>query len=564
VVVTILVAALAYANAVANDFALDDGGVIVRNALVHDWRGVWRAFATPYWPDGGGQYRPLTIAHFTADWVLSGGDPRWFHALNVAWHAAASLAAWAVLRGLLSAGGALGAALLFAVHPVHVEAVANVVGRAELIAATGVLTALWLHRRGSAWAAVPFALGLCAKESAIVFLGLAPLLDLAAGTLPRAPRDVARRYGASVAVAVAFIAAMLWVLRGGAVSSAEYLWGGVGAGQRILTMVAVLPHVARLLVFPVDLSADYSPAYLRFFDGVDLAFLAGVALSAAYLLALPAVWRRDRAAFVGLAWIPVAWSPVANVAFASGVILAERTLYLPSVGVVLLAGVALERLARRRRGLALAGAAVVLGAATGRTWTRTPVWRDNRTLVVRTATDHPEAYWIHAAMGNLWIRIGDRAAAAREFDRALTLFPRNPEVWEMAGENRRAIGDLAAADSLFTRGLALAPRRDYALRLFRGDVRLARGDAPTALADAEAVLRTHRDSLQPRLLRVQALERLGRRADADRLVDTLTRRWPADPDARRVVGALRAGRNVQGAVAIVPREPALDTTEQKP
>src|SRR4051812_29844588 len=88
-----LVAALTFANALANGFTLDDGAVIIDNPLVHDPSGIWRAFASSYWPSGytGGQYRPLVIATYSFDWWISHGNPALLHAINVAWHVIASV-----------------------------------------------------------------------------------------------------------------------------------------------------------------------------------------------------------------------------------------------------------------------------------------------------------------------------------------------------------------------------------------------------------------------------------------------------------------------------------------
>src|SRR5439155_950465 len=86
-------------------------------------------------------YRPLVIAGFALDWLL--GSTAWFHTVNLAWHAAASVAVAALARRWTDSTGALVAGLLFAVHPLHVEAVANVVGRAELMAALFTLLAVY-------------------------------------------------------------------------------------------------------------------------------------------------------------------------------------------------------------------------------------------------------------------------------------------------------------------------------------------------------------------------------------------------------------------------------------
>src|SRR6059058_3619228 len=128
-------AAIVYGGALWNQFAMDDNQIVAFNKLVLQFSGVWRAFVSPYWPSviGGGMYRPLPLASYAIDWQL-GGAAWLFHAVNVAWHAGASVAvAW--LAGRWSGErAALAAGLLFAVHPVHVEAVANIVGRAEVMA----------------------------------------------------------------------------------------------------------------------------------------------------------------------------------------------------------------------------------------------------------------------------------------------------------------------------------------------------------------------------------------------------------------------------------------------
>ncbi|HZH40174.1 MAG TPA: hypothetical protein VFD85_04150, partial [Gemmatimonadales bacterium] len=88
-----LVAALVYAGVLRNGFAGDDGHIILGNALVHQWSGVWRAFGASYWPPafGGLLYRPLTLATYAVDWQLGGGGPLWFHIVNVGWHVVASV-----------------------------------------------------------------------------------------------------------------------------------------------------------------------------------------------------------------------------------------------------------------------------------------------------------------------------------------------------------------------------------------------------------------------------------------------------------------------------------------
>jgi len=85
-------AVIVYLGALWNRFALDDNPIVLFNPLLHAPGGVWRAFVTSYWPPhvGGGLYRPLTIATYVLDGKL-GPDAVWFHAMNLLWHAGASV-----------------------------------------------------------------------------------------------------------------------------------------------------------------------------------------------------------------------------------------------------------------------------------------------------------------------------------------------------------------------------------------------------------------------------------------------------------------------------------------
>src|SRR5262249_44254927 len=133
---------------------------------------------------------------------------------NVLWHAAASVLVWMLAAELIAPVGALAAALLFALTPVHVEAVANVVGRAECMAAAFVLAALLAHRKGTWLAPLCFALALLSKENGIVFPPPAVAHDVLLAGPPRAAlRARLAHYAAYAGVVAAYGAVLLIVFR---------------------------------------------------------------------------------------------------------------------------------------------------------------------------------------------------------------------------------------------------------------------------------------------------------------------------------------------------------------
>jgi len=482
-----------YLPALWNGFAMDDLYIIVWNPLVHSVHGAWRAFGGPYWPPdlGGQMYRPLPLATFAASWAVTHGQPVWFHSMNLLWHAGVAVIVTAlVLRSTPPSpegrGGqgvrtaALAAGLVFAVHPVHVEAVANVVGLAELMAAAGVCLAVYaaVIRQDVFLSAGALVLGLLSKENAVV----APALIVWAWIVGLSLRPT-RRTMITFAVSWVVIAGAYLAVRGVVLHpyarlhaiAPVFLDEGAFAGR--LTAVAALGDVLRLLVFPLTLRVDYSPAERTVVRSLlDGRFLIGLACLALWAGLLVIAWGRQRRleAF-GLGWIAIAFLPVSNVLFSTGVLLAERTLYLPSVGLALAAGAALARLPVQRLRIAL----VLIVAAGGvRSALRAPVWHDDFSVTQSILEDSPESYRGPARMAALYQshRQPERALAAlriasRTYDRDPTLFIAGADAALTLGQSRLADSLLARAERLCfrcsgyyrTQALAARSRGDSAV-----------------------------------------------------------------------------------------------------
>jgi hypothetical protein len=463
-----------------NDFAVDDRYIIVFNSLVHSLDGLWRALTMPYWPPdlGGKMYRPLTIATYVLDWRV--GGPLWFHAVNLLWHAGATVAVTALARRWAGAAAALAAGLIFAVHPVHVEAIANVVGRAELMATVGVCLAVYaaLVRGSVAWSVLALVGGLLSKENAAVAPGLI-VWGWMAG-LARPTRSKLLAFVVSwVVVGVAYA-----VLRGVVLSPYERFVNVapvfVGAGQTAvrLTGVAALADVARLLVFPLTLRVDYSPAERTIVSSlIDPRFALGLLCCGVWAALLIVAWRRGRRleAF-GLGWIGIAFLPVANILFPTGVVIAERTLYLPSVGLALAVGAWLGTLNARAYG-ALLAAVVIAGGV--RSAVRVPVWRSDLSVTLSILNDSPRSYAGPARTGALLLASGEPEKALAAMQVAIGIFDRGHSTYVAAAAAAFASGrpDLAhefmrRADQLCV-GCPVGYRTEAAAARARGDTATA-------------------------------------------------------------------------------------------
>ena len=486
-----LCAAVPYLPALWNGFALDDLYIIVGNPLVHSVQGAWRAFASPYWPPdlGGQMYRPLPLAAFAIDWSIARGHPALFHAVNLLWHAGAAVIVAALAlrspspdgRGGQGVRTALAAGLVFAVHPVHVEAVANVVGLGELMAAVGVCLAVYaaVVRRNVWWSGAALLLGLLSKENAVV----APALIVWAWMIEPTPRPDRRRMAefvvSWVVIAGAYLAVRALVLQPYArlhATAPVFLAEGAVAGR--LTALAALSDVLRLLVFPLTLRIDYSPAERSIVTSLlDGRLLLGLACLGLWVWLLVLAWRRQRRveAF-GLGWIALAFLPVSNLLFSTGVLIAERTLYLPSIGLALAAGAALARLPEQRLRVAL----VLIVLAGGlRAALRTPVWHDDFAVTHSILTDSPNSYRGPARMGDVYQshRQPERALAAlRE---AARIYDRDPTLFIAGADAALTLGNSRLADSMLVRAEQLCYRCAGAYRTQALAAR-ARGDSATA------------------------------------------------------------------------------------
>ena len=471
-----LLACAVYANSLGNRFAYDDQHIVVNNTPIQSWETLPEALVAPYWPVAYGRelglWRPVTTALLGVQYLAGGGQPFLFHAVNVVVHAGASLLVLALLLELMSVGAALAAALIFAVHPVHVEAVANVVGHSELLSTAAVLAACLVHVRAgpvSRWSSALavgalYAVGFGAKEGAATLPGLIFLVDAARGRIGLAelPRYVADRWR-TYAVMGVIAAGLLWgryAVLGSIANSLAPLGGQLlEEVPRIWTLGEIWLHYVRLWVFPLDLSSDYSPGVIPVSTGWSVESAVGVALALLLLALTFHAWRRPamrsgtdtgRVVALGAVWFIVAISPVSNTLFLTGVFLAERTLYLPSVGLAAATGWLLVRLARERRVVARVALVAILVLGTIRTWTRNPTWRDSGAMLSALVRDYPHSGRSQWFLGDAFLRGGHESEALRAYRAAINLLGVDYQLFTEIAKQLMSHEHFRAAERLLT------------------------------------------------------------------------------------------------------------------
>lgn len=439
-----LLAIAASIGGLMNQFAQDDIAIVWKNPRLQDLRAIGRVFMEPYWPPPfiPALYRPFSSVSLALQWALGGGSPLIFRLVSYALYAITCVAVLRLARLRLARVPAFVGAALFAVHPVHVESVALGVNQSEiwvgLLSCLAVIVYVSDRRRGEAVStrtvAMLAAILLIAclfKENALVLPGFIIaaeflLVETNESTRTRLSR-VRLPLLVLLLVAVAFYWARTLVLSGNLLGTpvAEGLIG-LDVRERTLTMLGVVPHWFRLLFWPAALQADYGPAELVAATSWGVPQTIGALLLLSAVTIAAASVRRAPVVTFGVAWCAIGLFPVHNVFAPTGIILAERTLFLPSIGAMLaLAGIG-ELLLRRPRAIPVVATAVatLLVLGTWRSSTRHSVWRNQFILWYETANvDAPRSFRAHETLAENYFTVGVERMAEEEYRIAIHLAP---------------------------------------------------------------------------------------------------------------------------------------------
>jgi len=244
--------------------------------------------------------------------------------------------------------------------------------------------------------------------------------------------------------------------------------------------LATVPRALSLALIPQAPRLDYSPPDAAVVHpDLVLAVLGAAAVLAAVALGVCHLRRPTPWSFLGC-FAVCTYAPVSNLVLRSGVVVADRTLYSPSVAVAIAAGAGMAAAWATRRWLVVGVGAVVAATALGFTERSLSAWRDSPSAFAAIRDRSPTSYVGHYTSAEVRDNAGDGPGAQREYAIAVSLTPHNPAVLYMAAANDIRMRDTAAALTLLTRSLALRPggaRTRTALiglDLRRGDTAAAR------------------------------------------------------------------------------------------
>ncbi len=458
------IVALTYGNTVANDFTMDDIQLFVVNnpQVTHP---SLRALFSP--SKFTNVFRPVTFGTFALDWKIGHGFAPGFHLVNIVLHAIVTLLLYMLLQKLLQGLGqadalALAAALLFAVHPIHTEAVASISGRAELLCA-GFLIAAWLlHLEDrEVPALICFALALLSKESAIVFLPLLIIGDYANSNW-KSPLLYLRTAGITL-----LYLAVLWKVRGnhlGAVKTPllDNPLVGIPAVPRILNALRVAWKYVGLQLYPATLSCDYSYNQIPLYSSWHYTLPAALATVAVAGYWIWAVRKRQIGLVLGGGIYIAGFIVTANILMPIGTIMGERLAYLPSAGFCLLAALAWNWLRERQRTLALGLFGILIALLGARTIVRNRDWRDNDTLYSAQLRNAPDSAKTHQNMALVYMNHKQFDLARKEFETALQIYPADAHTLATYGVLEASQGNYQEAGRKMEQAFSMVGRENPA------------------------------------------------------------------------------------------------------
>ena len=441
------------------------------------WANIHTIWTTDYWynTSSSGLFRPLTTLSYLFNYAVLGNgmNPAGYHAFNSILQAInVSLVFWLGLEIFEGIAPAFAVAALWAAHPLATESVTNIVGRADELAALAVLAGLLFHIRAGAttgrrrWAylaalAAVVGVGMFAKESTVVVVAVMLLYDLA---FPES-RGWRRRAWGYVAAAIPI--ACYWYVRAGVFTHTnpgefpvvDNPLVGADFWTARLTAVKVIAKYLWLYVWPARLSADYS--YNQIPVAVDWKALVSLAVCcAAVAAALVCYWKGRRlpyrAIFFFVLFFFVTLAPTSNVFLLIGTIMAERFLYLPSIGLAACLVMAIFWFARRAapaksQAIAMGVVAALALAFAARAFARNFDWLDDRTLSLASLKAAPGSFKTHLNVGHdaLEAKTPNLDLAIPELERSLAIVANlpdaesTPRVHQAAGEAYRRKGDAA-------------------------------------------------------------------------------------------------------------------------
>lgn len=464
-----------FGNGIFNDFVFDDVSVVQNRGDLKDPSNFFNLFVSPYHHlTKIGLFRPFTMAsyainHYINSAVLSDSATTFqqaagFRIVNIFIHVFNSfLVFWLVNYLFKNKFLSYTTFLLFLTHPIHTEAVTSIVGRAELLAFFWSLVAIYFFiKKDIVLSSVSLLLALLSKEVALMVLPI--IFYIAVAPLKNTFLQIVKKMSVFASPLIIYL-----ILRYKALG--DYFLGDITTTivenplkflplkERILTAFKVLYMYLERLLWPVNLSADYSYNAIQPVGGfLDPALIVGVGFFAVLAgLLLYGRTRKPVYAFGALLFLSP-YIMISNLIKPVGTIMGERLMYFPSLGFVILISFSLYKLLDKVNKKAIYFILVVIVAFfSARTVIRNRDWRDARTLFTATLEQSPNSVITRMALAAVNIEDNKWDEAKEQLNIALDIYEDNSRLQNLWGIIADHEGDQKLAEERYKRSLDLNP-----------------------------------------------------------------------------------------------------------
>ncbi len=460
---------IVYANIFNAGFVYDDANFIVDNNSVKTWLTTkpWDFFLKPEISVWSGIYRPIRTLMFAVDYQIFGLNPAGYHIHNILWHMINTLLVFALLKKLfLSEKKSFLGALLFAVHPIQIESVTWISSRADIMFCAFVLWILNLFvncvktnkftKTNIVKISTIFFIAMLCKETAIAVFPVLLTYDLLF-SFSNIKQYIKSRYG--IYLSLALVSAVYLLIRFNIFEdiSQKPFWGG-SAKANFLTMLDATVYYFRLLFYPTDLSIDYSTyPIIKSLRNPSL-WLAVIFYPSMLGIFILQAKRKNFIFIFFLIFFVLFLLPTWNI-FPISAIIAERFLYVPSIGFFAIMGwVFFEKIIKKTPlGVSIISTFILL--LTVLSIYRNFDWQDDFHLWKSCVSEFPGNYKGHINLGTCYDKKGDFISGINEYYKLLSVKPHHATAYYNLGNNYWSLGLFEKSRDSFITAIRMKP--DY-------------------------------------------------------------------------------------------------------
>jgi len=411
-----------YVNTLKNDFVWDDSSLITNNKWIKNLSNIDKFFidySTASDDKLNKIYRPFTTLSYAIDYTLWGLNPYGYHLTNVVLHFFVSLFLFLFIKyAFRNESFAFLTSLLFAVHPIHTEAVSWVKGRADILMTMFFILSLLFYNLNNYkekrvyyfLSLICFTISIFSKETSVVL----PIIILIFDFVVYQNINI-KKYLPYLIIALCFILVRRIIIG----SFAQCSWWGGSAYYTFLTMLFVIPIYFRLLFFPFNLCADYVFEVKKNFFSIEI-LVSILFILALIFITIVSLKTKNYIIFFCITFVIFSLLPVLNIVPIE-VLLAERFLYLPSIGFCLFMGYYLDKFLTTDKifGYTIFLIISILFFVT--TYIRNFDWKDNFSLWYKTFLQNKKNFRAANNLALEYEKIGDYEKALNLYSYALTL-----------------------------------------------------------------------------------------------------------------------------------------------